>query len=327
MDEFVELHYDYAAQQDAESRKMLEEAIEVGNRLKAIPQWDNWRLTTSTGAVRRTARHAHRSLTDPNEIRLFRIYSAENLVNVDHRDRTILRGHIIHANPEDADPFCAVSYCWGSIDISNSRPILVDKDSCINISKSLHEALWTVVDKLGSTSYVDIWADQICINQYDLAERGRQVELMGPIFEGAGLVAVWLGPKSPDSVDMCSVMAKLRSVAWHWKGPAYHLRQLDANSIRSFLAQVGIHEADLHTLNFGCNQLVRNPWFYRLWTFQEIVVARDHVFYHGQDALQLDDLLLIRYFTWSFEYALPEYEARPRKHTDSVLATPSEAPK
>lgn len=38
-----------------------------------------------------------------------------------------------------------------------------------------------------------IWADQCCINQDDLVERGKQVPLMNRIFRDAAHVLVWLG--------------------------------------------------------------------------------------------------------------------------------------
>lgn len=38
-----------------------------------------------------------------------------------------------------------------------------------------------------------IWADQICINQDDLVERGQQVSFMNRIFRDAAHVLVWLG--------------------------------------------------------------------------------------------------------------------------------------
>jgi hypothetical protein len=38
-----------------------------------------------------------------------------------------------------------------------------------------------------------LWADQICINQADVAERSQQVRLMNEIYRGAARVLVWLG--------------------------------------------------------------------------------------------------------------------------------------
>ena len=38
-----------------------------------------------------------------------------------------------------------------------------------------------------------LWADALCINQADIAERGRQVLLMADIYSSAELVFAWLG--------------------------------------------------------------------------------------------------------------------------------------
>lgn len=44
-----------------------------------------------------------------------------------------------------------------------------------------------------------LWADQICINQADVAERSQQVRLMNAIYKGAERVLVWLG-RDPEGV-------------------------------------------------------------------------------------------------------------------------------
>ena len=55
-----------------------------------------------------------------------------------------------------------------------------------------------------------LWADQICINQADVAERSQQVRLMNEIYRGAARVLVWLGRDeegvAQDAVRMVSYL-------------------------------------------------------------------------------------------------------------------------
>lgn len=44
-----------------------------------------------------------------------------------------------------------------------------------------------------------LWADAVCINQADDAERGSQVGMMGRIYGQAARTLVWLGDGSLDS--------------------------------------------------------------------------------------------------------------------------------
>lgn len=67
------------------------------------------------------------------------------------------------------------------------------------ITKSLAEAMLQIrehmCDQLGwSIGSQWLWIDQVCINQKDMAERSRQVQLMGAIYSQAVRTLVWLGP-------------------------------------------------------------------------------------------------------------------------------------
>ena len=44
-----------------------------------------------------------------------------------------------------------------------------------------------------------VWIDSICINQADVAEQSRQVQLMGEFYARAQRVDVWLGPATEDT--------------------------------------------------------------------------------------------------------------------------------
>lgn len=109
-EKLVELDHNDAVLQDLRYHEMLIKATEVAKKLRAIPQFESWRLTTLNGDFRSMMRYVYRPLSESNEIRLLRVYKAQNDVGVVDRDRTILRGHIFHTTPMAADSFCAISY-------------------------------------------------------------------------------------------------------------------------------------------------------------------------------------------------------------------------
>lgn len=94
------------------------------------------------------------------------------------------------------DHYDAISYVWGDptrthgLQIptaSISPPHLVN----LPLTRSVHDALHRL--RLPNQPR-RLWADQVCINQDDVAERSRQVRLMNRIYRGASEVLVWLGP-------------------------------------------------------------------------------------------------------------------------------------
>lgn len=87
----------------------------------------------------------------------------------------------------NSDTYEAISYVWGN----PSRTAQITCNGVpLRITQSIHDALARVrhTDKPRR-----LWADQICINQDDLAERSQQVELMNLVYKNAEQVLVWLG--------------------------------------------------------------------------------------------------------------------------------------
>ncbi|KAK0634583.1 heterokaryon incompatibility protein-domain-containing protein [Bombardia bombarda] len=97
----------------------------------------------------------------------------------------------------------ALSYCWGAT--KEDRPIRVrtfpgtanEGVVDIHVTVNLYGALSDLRPKTGPPRI--IWADAICINQHDLAERSHQVSLMRAVFSTAERVNIWLGPSTTDS--------------------------------------------------------------------------------------------------------------------------------
>ena len=92
----------------------------------------------------------------------------------DHLEASIKN---VQLNPDDPLRYTALSYCWGSATDCVEVPC---DGKILSITTSLHEAI-VAIDKFNPGQ--DLWIDQICINQEDLAEKSEQVTKMNLIYD------------------------------------------------------------------------------------------------------------------------------------------------
>lgn len=150
------------------------------------------------------------------------------------------------------DHYTALSYVWG--DQTNKRTIFVN-DIAFEVTSNLFDALDDIRDEHRSPR---LWADAICINQTDFAERSSQVALMRQIYSFASFTIIYLG-KSNDDCDG-AIRAIHRS-----KFEDHHGVVLNA-------------------------QILTRPWFSRVWVYQELVLSRAPVIQVGRDRVRWDAL-------------------------------------
>ena len=129
-------------------------------------------------------RYQYSSLESSSQIRLLRL----------HPDRDLLSPRI-HCDivPVDLDiaplpSYEALSYVWGS----DEKPFRVacSKKTVIPVTASLYHALR---DLRRENEIRTLWADAICMNQYDVPERNHQVLLMDRVYSGAQKVVTYIG--------------------------------------------------------------------------------------------------------------------------------------
>lgn len=200
-------------------------------------------------------------------IRLVRLFRGNTLEVVCELFHASLSG------PE-ATSYEALSYTWGCTELVE----------CIELnSKKLHvtENLHAVLQCL---RYHDkdriLWIDAICINQEDLEERSQQVRQMGAIFRSASQVIFWPGKPT---VEISLLMN--------------HLNELDNRRSKSSTTEnTEIDEAHLNGLwseiqqtaqsgttdllirqQKGMSQLLKRPWFQRVWILQEVANSQSAV--------------------------------------------------
>lgn len=115
----------------------------------------------------------------------------------------------------------ALSYVWGDQSELSTLFCRVKGQSGysgLTIGKNLDEALRSL--RRTNTAYI-LWVDAICINQRDIAEKERQIDLMAEIYENADKTIIWLGSQDPklDLLFKCRRVARLaRGKRQDWPG-------------------------------------------------------------------------------------------------------------
>jgi hypothetical protein len=185
----------------------------------------------------------------------------DNPANTSRRTLTYTR-HTNHAvSLATGKPvwYTALSYVWGA-------PIFDDIISFeygqLNISASLAGAL----NHLRSTEHsVILWTDQICINQPDVAEKVQQIPLMGMIYTHATNTLIWLGDDGGE--DSALAFDLMETVFVRLQGTDAQVTQADFERLD--------FPSSLDRAWWAVRQILRRPWFGRLWTIQEAVLSRN----------------------------------------------------
>ncbi|KAK1760092.1 heterokaryon incompatibility protein-domain-containing protein [Echria macrotheca] len=130
------------------------------------------------------------SLLPEGSIRLLRILACPDRAAP---IRCQLFDYALIASDRPSHLYEALSYAWGSPETTHS--LFID-DRVLPITANLHAALMHLRDP-----HLDrvLWADAVCVNQKDLAERSRQVQFMPVVYSCASRVIVWLGEDKDDS--------------------------------------------------------------------------------------------------------------------------------
>ncbi|KAK8103091.1 hypothetical protein PG984_016237 [Apiospora sp. TS-2023a] len=223
----------------------------------------------------------------PNEIRLALLEPSPD----DDHD-----GPLSHSGPA---PYDAISYVWGD-DTADTVPIPCDGVS-VGITSNLHWALTRAREhrRISSASFsspattdpnpvspaaaVLIWADALCINQRDPAERSDQVSLMGRIYAGARTVLVCMGPNLSNGggAHVASLLRDWQQRAVCAPAPTAKEKEKPTTWNEVAVDPIIVHDDDPRWRALGA--LTGAPWFERVWVLQEVGLARDpRVIYGGR---------------------------------------------
>ncbi|ROV98390.1 hypothetical protein VMCG_07200 [Cytospora schulzeri] len=117
------------------------------------------------------------------------------------------------------------------------------------------------------------WIDSICINQSDSVERASQVKLMGHIYTQAKSTIVWLAEGTED-----------RDRAIDFLGELAERRQELRRGVKRTGKRLPPDLMDHPGWKF-LERLLSLPWWRRVWTLQEFILARDLTFYCGTKSI------------------------------------------
>jgi hypothetical protein len=150
-------------------------------------------------------------------------------------------------------PYEALSYVWGSPEPSDEIFI----DGCLfrvtsNLGKALRRLRQTQEPRT-------LWIDAICINQADTTERASQVQLMGDIYKQASRVVAYLADLD-EGMDSTT--------------PG----EISRLSITKYRGE-------------DVENILRDPWWSRVWVIQEAAFADPLVFIIGTKETDGSDLL------------------------------------
>ncbi|KAI0544137.1 heterokaryon incompatibility protein-domain-containing protein [Xylaria curta] len=179
----------------------------------------------------------------------------------------------------------ALSYCWG--DATEIDRIAIGS-SYLPLTSSLRTALLQLRSPdVGR----DIWVDSICINQSDVDERSREVQLMHLIYSNACQVLIWL--------DEPAIKPR------YWNPQAAFKLATHLCALRQDHPDISIHKlrtwrkaytrAKFKVGSRGYPDALRllftRPWFERMWVVQEAICAKAAVVICGQHMLDFNTLM------------------------------------
>lgn len=181
----------------------------------------------------------------------------------------------------DGKGYDALSYCWG--DPKDPRPLRVSSISNKTSSSGravtdyephrdgtllIQQNLRAFLEGLRRRRYNRfIWIDAICINQGSLEDKFNQIPLMRYVYEAAELVYVWLGEATAAEENAVLAMPTL-NMDLRALPESHKLERTDPDSFEA----VGI-PAPTQEVWRALSTIATRPWWSRLWTLQEVVVA------------------------------------------------------
>jgi hypothetical protein len=183
--------------------------------------------------------------------------------------------------------YIALSYVWGDPCKSGSLRVEGERQGVThNLLAALEKAekiLWR------ECSYISepllLWADQLCIDQGNLEERGSQVSLMGDIYSCAERVYVSLSD-SDDAVDAAHIVTTI-----------FDRTKLDATRYVATDDIPYISKDELMSysqLNWNAfREMMLVPWFSRAWVVQETGLARHGIAMYGDYHFEWQSLMTV----------------------------------
>lgn len=143
---------------------------------------------------------------------------------------------------DEGPEYEALSYVWGC---PTPPKTLNLSNKVVSIGSNLDSALRHLRHPSAPRT---LWVDAVCINQDDLDERAAQVALMRRVYSCASTVVIWLGPAADNSDAAMQSIDRFDKAYWQ------------------------TYEFQMQFM-----EILFRPWFTRIWTVQEFVMARHSI--------------------------------------------------
>jgi hypothetical protein len=206
--------------------------------------------------------------SNQNEIRVLRLKSCQyNRDNKQDEQRIIC--FLEHRSLEDALEYMALSYTWEN---GFNRQEISLSGNKRSVSANLVDALRQLRQEFGD---LVLWADQLCINQDDYAEKASQIQKMRSIYERATRVIAWLGVSANDSdlvFDTLRRIDKYDTLSLKTSLLSDTVRELKQTTSNSH-DQIWDATKVLDTLRTALPAFAARRYWSRLWALQEFVLA------------------------------------------------------
>lgn len=188
-----------------------------------------------------------------------------------------------HQDVESEESFCAISYVWGEDTRSIQTSIYID-DHPVDVGPNALSCLETYA---ALDTALPVWIDALCIDQQNSDEKLQQIPLMGEVYSLAERVLVHLGEsyrifkkESEPDLDITAVMSALEKLKIsHDRSHVHFNRAIPIALTRN---------------QYALCDLMTKPWWARVWTMQEYVLAREVAFVYGNAIIE--GSVLLRFF-------------------------------
>lgn len=196
--------------------------------------------------------------------------------------------------------FSALSYTWGD---PHDQVTIRCNNKTLEIPRSLHIALEALKKYHPTVMTQYLWADGICINQVEQnKEKAQQIPLMAELYRRATQVIIWLGEAKPavkpedmtlqefmGPVDIEHAIPAIRKCA------NALVARPNASALTMSMQDwfmLGFQSPDELKLQLRAFfRLLQRPWFGRVWTIQEHVVARSVVILCGRHRISETEIM------------------------------------
>ena len=212
----------------------------------------------------------------------------------------------------DSNPaFTALSYVWGNA--SDKKTIWID-GKALSVTKNAWEALRRLRNKFPP---LRIWIDAVCINQIDKDEKDRQLRLMGDIYSRANRVYIWLGEGNEKTERAMRYLEAGALLPLPWIPPSASVDSIEDGAYVEE-APLLFRESRMRLrtlwhlswrrskyLDCELEEIFSHPWIDRVWTLQEVLMARHPIFVCGESAVPWPAFVCAAVILDSFPCCLP----------------------